>query len=119
MTSQNRKEALKIFGTWAAGTAAGTYFVVWNNGGALEALGKFVVPADLPGRFAVSAALPAGAYEIGTDAKDTGAVAVYDGVWEEHGEAKGAWSVGKLNPGITATLGSTRDNTSTRIDLSR
>ena len=109
LTSRGRGERLTIFGRWPAGTAAGTYFIVWNNSGTLEVLGKFIVPVDLAGTFAIKEPLPAGTYTIGPATAGPGTIAVYDGRWDESGQAAGTWSVADFNPTITATLNDTRD----------
>jgi hypothetical protein len=108
LTSRGKDERLAIFGRWPAGTKAGTYFVVWNNSGSLEVLGQFIVPANTAGTFAISESLPAGTYTAGPTTPGPGTIAVYNGRWNESGEAAGAWSVSDFNSTITATLNDTR-----------
>jgi len=108
-TSRGKGERLKIFGRWPAGTKPGTYFIVWNNGGSLEILGKFIVPIDTAGTFAISEPLPAGTYTIGPTAPGPGTIAVYNGSWNQSGQAAGTWSVSDFNPTITATLNDPRN----------
>jgi Domain of unknown function (DUF4347) len=110
LTSRGRGERLTIFGRWPAGTKAGTYFIVWDNSGTLEVLGKFIVPVGgLAGTFAISEPLPAGTYTVGPPTPGPGTIAVYNGKWNESGPAAGTWSVSDFNPTITATLNDTRN----------
>jgi hypothetical protein len=104
LTSRGKDEQFAIFGRWPAGTKAGTYFIVWNNGGSLEILGKFIVPIDTAGTFAIKVPLPAGTYTVGPATAGPGTIAVYNGRWDESSQAAGTWSVADFNPTITATL---------------
>jgi hypothetical protein len=113
LTSTGKGEPFRIFGRWPAGTAAGTYFIVLNNGGTLEVIGKFIVPTNnMPGTFAISEPLPAGSYTIGASIAGPGTITVYNGTWNVSGPAAGTWSPGSFNPEITATLNDTRNITS-------
>ena len=76
VTSRGDGERLKFFGRWPAGAKAGTYFIVSNNSGKLEVLGKFT-PQGMPGTFAISAPLPPGTYTVGPPAPGPGTIAVY------------------------------------------
>jgi len=96
-----------IYGTWPTGTAAGTYFVAWNKSGTLEVLGKFIVPANVAGTFAIRATLPPAA-----------AIAVYNGVRNNKGVAENIWSPGSINTALTATLNYTDKLPTKRQNLS-
>ena len=111
VTSWGDGERLKFFGRWPAGAKAGTYFIVWNNSGRLEVLGKFNVPVGMAGTFAISAPLPAGTYSVGPLEPGTGTIAVYSGQWNEIGQAAATWSVGDFDPAITTTLNHARNIT--------
>jgi Domain of unknown function (DUF4347) len=114
LTSRGQRERLTIFGSWLAGTKAGTYFIVWNNSGALEVLGQFIVPVGLAGTFVISEPLPAGTYTLGPATPGPGTIAVYNGKWNETGPAAGTWSVSDFNPTLTATLNNTSSIASNR-----
>ncbi|MBZ9674074.1 DUF4347 domain-containing protein [Mesorhizobium sp. ES1-3] len=111
LTSTGQGERLTIFGRWPAGTAAGTYFIVLNDGGTLNVIGQFIVPTNFGGTFAISEALPAGRYTVGPSAPGPNTIAVYNGRWSSSGNDAGTWSVGDFNPAITATLNNTGDAT--------
>ncbi|ESY78257.1 hypothetical protein X740_21750 [Mesorhizobium sp. LNHC221B00] len=111
LTSTGQGERLTIFGGWPAGTAAGTYFIVLNDGGTLNVIGQFIVPANFGGTFAISEALPAGSYVVGPSAPGPNTIAVHNGSWRSTGNNAGSWSVGDFNPAITATLNNTGDAT--------
>jgi len=106
LTSSGRGERHAIFGKWPAGTTAGTYFIVLNNGGAQQVIGKFIVPVNVAGTFAISEALPAGTYIVGAGRPEPGTITVFNGKWTPGGQA-GTWSLGDFDPGITATMNST------------
>lgn len=106
LTSRGKGERLRIFGRWPAGTKAGTYFIACNSRGSLEILGKFIVPGDTAGTFAISEPLPAGTYTVGPTTPGPGTIAVYNGSWNQAAEA---WSVSDFNSTITATLNDTRN----------
>ncbi|ODA95214.1 hypothetical protein BFX40_21645 [Mesorhizobium sp. SEMIA 3007] len=111
LTSTGQGERLTVFGQWAAGTAAGTYFIVLNDGGTLNIIGQFIVPTNFGGTFAISEALPAGRYIVGPGAPGPNTIAVYNGSWSSTGKNAGTWSVGNFNPAITATLNNIGDAT--------
>ncbi|MGX7874091.1 hypothetical protein ACVDG5_016245 [Mesorhizobium sp. ORM6] len=111
LTSTGQGERLTIFGRWPAGTAAGTYFIVLNDGGTLNVIGQFIVPANFGGTFAISEALPAGRYVVGPSAPEPNSIAVHNGKWNSTGNNAGSWSVGDFNSAITATLNNTGDAT--------
>lgn len=111
VTSRGDGERLKFFGRWPVGAKAGTYFIVRNNSGKLEVLGKFTVPEGMAGSFAISAPLPAGIYAVSPPNPGPGTIAVYNGRWNESGQAAGTWSVGDFNPAMTATLDHARNIT--------
>ena len=79
LTSTGRGQRFSIFGSWPLGTGAGTYFVVLNNSGQSEVLGKFIVPTNVTGTFVVSADLPAGSYTLGSNNVGPGTITVYNG----------------------------------------
>jgi hypothetical protein len=108
LTASGRGDRLGIFGSWPLGTAAGTYFVVLNNDGELEVIGKFVVPANVAGTFVVPADLPAGSYTIGSDDAGPATITVYSGKWNPGGRPEGTWSLGDFDPAISATLNYSR-----------
>ena len=108
LISTGIREPLFIFGSWPVGTAAGTYFVVLNNGGQLQVLGKFIVPANVAGTFVISADLPAGSYSVGSDNAGPGTITVYNGKWSPGGPPEGTWSLGDFDPAVTATLNYSR-----------
>lgn len=112
LASRGEGERLKIFGRWPAGTKAGTYFIILNKRGTLEVLGKFTVPVDTAGTFAISEPIPAGIYTVGPTTAGPGTIAVYNGRWNKRGRAAGKWSVSDFNTTITATLNDTRNITS-------
>ncbi|WP_202351206.1 DUF4347 domain-containing protein [Mesorhizobium sp. 113-1-2] len=111
LTSTGQGERLTVFGQWAAGTAAGTYFIVLNDGGTLNIIGQFIVPTNFGGTFAISEALPAGRYIVGPGAPGPNTIAVYNGSWSSTGKNAGTWSVGDFNPAITASLNNIGDAT--------
>ncbi|MBZ9749232.1 DUF4347 domain-containing protein [Mesorhizobium sp. CO1-1-7] len=104
LTSTGQGERLTIFGTWPAGTVAGTYFIVLNDGRTLNVIGQFIVPTNFGGTFAISEPLPAGRYTVGPSAPGPNTIAVYNGCWSSTGKNAGTWSVGDFDPAITATL---------------
>ncbi|WP_296739231.1 DUF4347 domain-containing protein [Mesorhizobium sp.] len=104
LISTGKGERLTIFGRWPAGTAAGTYFVVLNDGGTLNVIGQFIVPANFGGTFAISEALPAGRYAVGPRSPGPNTIAVYNGTWHPAGNNAGSWSVSDFNAAITASL---------------
>jgi hypothetical protein len=108
LTSTGRGERLGIFGSWPVGTAAGTYFVVLNNNGQLEVIGKFIVPANVAGTFVVPADLPAGRYTIGSNDAGPATITVYNGKWRPGDRPEGTWSLGDFDPAISATLNYSR-----------
>jgi hypothetical protein len=112
LISTGAGERHAIFGRWPVDTAAGTYFIVLNNSGTLQAIGQFIVPVNSAGTFAISEALPAGSYTLGSKTAGPGTIAVYSGIWNPGGQAEGTWSLGNFNPSITATLNDTRDTNS-------
>jgi hypothetical protein len=95
---------LTIFGRWPAGTAAGTYFVVLNDTGTLKVIGKFIVPANAAGRFAISGSVPPGTYTPGALGTEPGTITVYNGKWSASDQPDGTWSPGSFDPVLTATL---------------
>ncbi|QKC78798.1 DUF4347 domain-containing protein [Mesorhizobium erdmanii] len=116
LTSTGQGERLNVFGQWPAGTAAGTYFIVLNDGGTLNVIGQFIVPTNFGGTFAISEALPAGRYTVGPSAPGPSTIAVYNGRWSSSGNNAGTWSVGDFNPAISATLNKTGDVTPNQAD---
>ena len=114
--SDGRRQSMKVYGNWPANTAAGTYFVAWNDSGTLKVLGRFIVPTgNLPGTFAISATLPAGSYSVDPTHAGPGSIAVYDGRWSDGGQGGGgAWSVGNFNSSLTATLNDPQNVTAPR-----
>jgi hypothetical protein len=111
LTSTGKGERLTVFGRWSADTAAGTYFIVLNDGDTLNIIGQFIVPINFEGTFAISEAIPAGSYLVGPGAAGSSTIAVYNGSWNSTGRNAGTWSVGDFNPTITATLNNTSDVT--------
>ncbi|WP_245275625.1 DUF4347 domain-containing protein [Mesorhizobium sp. LNHC229A00] len=116
LTSTGQGERLTVFGQWPAGTAAGTYFIVLNEGGTLNVVGQFIVPTNFGGTFAISEALPAGRYTVGPSAPGPNTIAVYNGRWSSSGNNAGTWSVGDFNPAISATLNNIGDVTPNQTD---
>ena len=112
LTSTGKGERHAIFGRWPAGTPAGTYFIVLNNNGTLEIIGKFIVPVGVQGTFAISESLPAGRYIVGSNNAGPGTITVYNGKWSPSDRPEGTWSLGSFDPAITATLNDTRSNSS-------
>ena len=112
LTSTGRGQRFSIFGSWPLGTGAGTYFVVLNNSGQSEVLGKFIVPTNVTGTFVVSADLPAGSYTLGSNNVGPGTITVYNGKRNPGGPPEGAWSLGDFDPAITATLNYSRNTAS-------
>jgi hypothetical protein len=108
LTSAGNGERLPIFGRWPASTPAGTYFIVLNNGGTLEVIGKFIVPVNIAGTFAISEPLPAGSYIVGSNTPGPGTITVHSGNWHPSDDPQGTWSLGSFNPAITATLNEAR-----------
>ncbi|QPC91648.1 DUF4347 domain-containing protein [Mesorhizobium sp. INR15] len=115
LNSAGKGERIAVFGRWSAGTAAGTYFIVLNDGGTLNIIGQFIVPTNFGGTFAISETLPAGNYLVGPNAPGPSTIAVYNGSWNSAGKNAGTWSVGDFNPKITATLNDTSDVTSNQL----
>jgi hypothetical protein len=115
LTSNGMGHPVKVYGNWPTNTAAGTYFVVWNDNGTLKVLGRFIVPTgNLAGTFAVSAALPAGSYSVDPSRAGPGCIAVYDGRWSDDSQDGRSWSIGNLNSSLTATLNDPQNVTSPR-----
>jgi hypothetical protein len=104
LISNGMGERLAIFGSWPAGTAAGTYFVVLNDGGTLNVIGQFIVPANFAGTFAIAEALPVGEYTVAASNPGPNTISVYSGKWNADGKGSGTWSVRDFNPTLTATL---------------
>jgi Domain of unknown function (DUF4347) len=117
LTSTAKGERFGIFGRWPVGTPAGTYFIVLNNNGALEVVGKFIVPENMAGTFAISEPIPTGSYTLGSNTAGPGTITVYSGNWTPTDQAEGTWSPGSFNPAITATLNSTRNVASNHSNL--
>lgn len=111
LISTGKSERHAIFGRWPAGTPAGTYFIVLNNNGALEVIGRFLVPAgaNIAGTFAISASLPAGRYIVGSNNARPGTITVYGGKWNPGNRAEGTWSPSNFDPAITPTLNHSRN----------
>ena len=111
MTCEGKGERYAIFGRWLVGTPAGTYFVVVNNDGTLEVIGKFIVPANLniAGTFAICEPLPAGRYIVGSSKPGPGTITVYNGKWSPSDQRDGTWSAADFDPAITSTLNYTRN----------
>jgi hypothetical protein len=95
---------LTIVGTWPAGTASGTYFVVLNDSGTLQVIGKFIVPVNAAGTFAIAESVPAGKYILGGNGAGPGTITVYSGKWSAGDRPEGTWSPGSFDPVLTATL---------------
>ncbi len=65
ITSSGPADQIIIYGTYAAGTAAGTYFITANIGGNEEVIGSFtVVSSSAGGTYSVTVSLPAGTYTL-------------------------------------------------------
>lgn len=111
LISTGKGEQHAIFGKWPASTPAGTYFIVLNNNGTLEVVGKFIVPAnvDSAGTFAISTSLPAGRYIVGSNNAGPGTITVYNGKWRSGARREGTWSPGNFDPAITPTLNHSRN----------
>src|SRR5215469_16205582 len=94
LTSTGTGDPIEIFGAFPAGTSAGTYFIVLDNGGTLEILGEFDVVQNtagtLAGTFAVNVSLPAGTYNVGGSGSLPGDISVYSGVFNKN---TGTWSL--------------------------
>jgi hypothetical protein len=105
LASTGRGERLGIVGSWPVGTPAGTYFIVLNYNDSLEVIGKFIVPTNVGGTFAISEPLPAGSYTVGPMVAGPSTIAVYDG----NCSAEGTWSPSNFNSEITATLNVARN----------
>ncbi len=117
LTSAGRDERFHIFGRWPQGTEAGTYFIALNNNGTLEILGKFIVPVNYPGTFAVSVALPDGTYTVGPNVPRPGTIAVYSGKWNPGDQPEATWSLGDFNSEISATLNCAPEGASNNLSL--
>lgn len=88
-----------VGGSWQPGTKAGRYFIVLNDGKALQELASFEVVAALGGTFAAKLELAAGTYGLGGAA---GCIGVYSGKFSVGGG--GGWSIDKPDAELTATL---------------
>ena len=119
LNSTGSGEQFRIFGRWRTGTAAGTYFIVLNNGGTLEIIGQFIVPNNsMPGTFAISESLPAGRFTVGSNTAGPNSITVYSGELNASGQGAEAWSLGSFNPDITATLNGNLKVTSNNSSVS-
>ena len=97
--SPEGSQPVYVGGSWKPGTKAGRYYVVLNDGKALQELASFDVVAQLGGTFVAKLELTAGTYGLGASA---GSIAVYSGKFSVGGRA--GWSIDKPDAELTRTM---------------